>query len=171
MTRHIALQKRKTVRSIETPIFSTERTLNLKNLTLILTVWCYPSFIPALSGTLQICVRGDSILPRSLFNSFYIACAILRQVYLTFSLIFYEKEIYDVIFVDQLSACVPLLKLTGAKVNLFADHYLKAARKLGMAGLASTWYFCDNRYVIAMRFMRLFLFDNIIGFVLLSFSR
>ncbi|CAG8672216.1 5663_t:CDS:2, partial [Paraglomus occultum] len=43
-------------------------------------------------------------------------------MYLTLSLIFYEKEIYDVIFVDQLSACVPLLKLTGAKV-VFYCHF------------------------------------------------
>jgi len=124
MTRHIASQKRKTVGLMETPIFNwAHKQFKINAHTMLYLFFIFHSDP---SGTLQICVRGDSILPRSLFNSFYIACAILRQVYLTLSLIFYEKEIYDVIFVDQLSACVPLLKLTGAKVNLFAYYFFES---------------------------------------------
>ncbi|CAG8455795.1 4889_t:CDS:2 [Funneliformis caledonium] len=73
-------------------------------------------------GTLDVRVRGNYIIPRTFFGSFYIICAILRQIHLTLSMIFWDGTKYDVIFVDQLSASVPLLRLTGAKI-LFYCHF------------------------------------------------
>ncbi|CAB4406746.1 unnamed protein product [Rhizophagus irregularis] len=74
------------------------------------------------NDTLEVRVRGNYIIPRTFFGSFYIICAILRQIHLTLSMIFWDRAKYDVIFVDQLSASVPLLRLTGAKV-LFYCHF------------------------------------------------
>ncbi|CAG8687243.1 31268_t:CDS:2 [Gigaspora margarita] len=73
-------------------------------------------------GSLEIRVRGNSIIPRTFFGSFYIICAILRQLHLTVSLILRDKGHFDVIFVDQLSTSIPLLRLTGAKI-LFYCHF------------------------------------------------
>lgn len=68
-------------------------------------------------GTLEVRVRGDS-LPRDIFGRLYIVFAILRQLALVFWILQHEKETYDIIFVDQLSACVPILKwFCPAKVN------------------------------------------------------
>ena len=67
-------------------------------------------------GTLDVRVRGNYIVPRTFFGSFYIICAIIRQFHLTLSMIFWDRTKYDIIFVDQLSANIPLLRLTGAKV-------------------------------------------------------
>lgn len=60
-------------------------------------------------GTLEVRVQGDS-LPRDLFGRFYIIFAILRQFALVLWILRNEKETYDIIVVDQLSACVPILK-------------------------------------------------------------
>ncbi|CAG8555057.1 4842_t:CDS:2 [Cetraspora pellucida] len=73
-------------------------------------------------GSLEIRVRGNSIIPRTLFGSFYIVCAILRQLHLTASLILRDNDQFDVIFVDQLSASIPFLRFTGAKI-LFYCHF------------------------------------------------
>ncbi|CAG8433357.1 1566_t:CDS:2 [Diversispora eburnea] len=73
-------------------------------------------------GTLEVRVRGNTIIPRTFSGSFYVVCAILRQLHLTLSMIFSDKDKFDVIFMDQLSANIPLLKLAGAKV-LFYCHF------------------------------------------------
>lgn len=74
-------------------------------------------------GTLQVRVHGDS-LPRDLFGRFYIVFAILRQLVLVYWIIRNEKETYDIIFVDQLSACVPVLKwFCPAAQVLFYCHF------------------------------------------------
>ncbi|CAG8456044.1 13519_t:CDS:2 [Acaulospora colombiana] len=79
-------------------------------------------FAETKDGTLQVRVRGNTIIPRTFSGSFYMVCAILRQLHLTLSMIIGDRERYDVIFVDQLSACIPLLRMTGAKV-LFYCHF------------------------------------------------
>jgi alpha-1,3/alpha-1,6-mannosyltransferase len=56
-------------------------------------------------------VEGNSIIPRTIFGRFYILCAILRQFHLCISLLRQQKDTCDVLFVDQLSACIPFLKL------------------------------------------------------------
>ncbi|RUP47863.1 hypothetical protein BC936DRAFT_145257, partial [Jimgerdemannia flammicorona] len=74
-------------------------------------------------GTLEVRVYGNTIIPRTFFGKFYILCAILRQFHLSLLLLFWDKDEYDVLFVDQLSASVPLLKwLSGAKI-LFYCHF------------------------------------------------
>ncbi|KAL1920227.1 uncharacterized protein VTP21DRAFT_1373 [Calcarisporiella thermophila] len=73
-------------------------------------------------GTLDVRIRGNNLFPRTLCGHFYIICAILRQLHLTCSLIL-EGDQYDIIFIDQLSTSVPILRLvTRAKV-LFYCHF------------------------------------------------
>lgn len=73
-------------------------------------------------------VRGDSIFPQSFGGRFMILCAILRQIALVISTGLFSSELKtlapDVIFVDQLSVCVPLFRIIypSAKI-LFYGHY------------------------------------------------
>lgn len=64
-------------------------------------------------------VWGDWI-PRSLFGKFHTAFAVLRMLWVTLWVIFSADV--DVAFVDQISFCIPFLKLGGVKV-LFYCHY------------------------------------------------
>ncbi|KAI7906438.1 alpha-1,3/1,6-mannosyltransferase ALG2, partial [Cokeromyces recurvatus] len=73
-------------------------------------------------GTLEVRTHGD-YLPRSLFGRFYIIFAILRQFALVLWILRHEKDTYDVIFVDQLSACVPFLKWFSSANILFYCHF------------------------------------------------
>ena len=73
-------------------------------------------------------VRGDSIFPQSIVGRFMILCAILRQVALVVSTSLFTSELQtlapDVIFVDQLSICVPLFRLIYPRAKiLFYGHY------------------------------------------------
>ncbi|KAF3385279.1 hypothetical protein F1880_002489 [Penicillium rolfsii] len=86
-------------------------------------------FDEARDGTLDVRVRGNTIFPAHLFGRFHILMASLRQLHLTVSLLLElrsrgnsrakdktapEKEDQDDIFiVDQLPACVPVLKSLG----------------------------------------------------------
>ena len=70
-------------------------------------------------GTLEVRVHGDS-LPRQLFGRLYIVFAILRQLALVYWILTHEKDSYDIIVVDQLSACVPILKwFSSAHVSIW----------------------------------------------------
>lgn len=60
-------------------------------------------------GTLEVRVHGDA-LPRDLFGRLYIVFAMLRQFALVLWILLNEKDTYDIIVVDQLSTCVPILK-------------------------------------------------------------
>lgn len=81
-------------------------------------------------GTLEVRVRGDS-LPRDLFGRLYIVFAILRQLALVVWILQYERDTYDIIVVDQLSACIPLLRWLGrAKVNLMSSKEEHGKEKL-----------------------------------------
>ncbi|KAF9161614.1 Alpha-1,3-mannosyltransferase-like protein [Actinomortierella ambigua] len=73
-------------------------------------------------GTLTVRVGGNTIVPRTLFNRFYIVCAILRNLHLALSLLFLSSETFDIIIVDQLSVSIPLLRWTGAKI-FFYCHF------------------------------------------------
>ncbi|KAJ3411832.1 Alpha-1,3-mannosyltransferase-like protein [Chytridiales sp. JEL 0842] len=77
--------------------------------------------IKGLTGTLDVRVRGD-FLPRSLLGKATIVFAILRNLYLAITLLLTPWNRYDVIFVDQLSVSIPLLRLTGSKI-LFYCHF------------------------------------------------
>lgn len=73
-------------------------------------------------------VRGDSIFPQSFGGRFMILCAILRQISLVISTGLFSSELKtlapDVIFVDQLSICVPLFRIIYPQAKiLFYGHY------------------------------------------------
>ncbi|EUC66058.1 glycosyltransferase family 4 protein [Rhizoctonia solani AG-3 Rhs1AP] len=66
-------------------------------------------------------------LPRHIFGSLHILLAILRQIHLVISLLFLVyfggEKAYDVFLVDQLSACVPLLRWGMQKRVVFYCHF------------------------------------------------
>ena len=77
-------------------------------------------------GTLKVTSVGDW-LPRSCCGKGYALWAYVRMiyvaVYLLFFLLFCNKEDrFDVIICDQISACIPVLKLTKSKI-LFYCHF------------------------------------------------
>ncbi|KAI9094316.1 hypothetical protein DFS34DRAFT_582993 [Phlyctochytrium arcticum] len=77
-------------------------------------------FEETIDGTLTVRVHGDW-LPRHLFSRGHVLFAILRALFLTIHMFFHRQE-HDVLFVDQISAAVPLLKLTGLPI-LFYCHF------------------------------------------------
>ncbi|KAK6542807.1 Alpha-1,3-mannosyltransferase-like protein [Orbilia ellipsospora] len=111
---------------------------NLGHHVTIFTSHCDPThcFDECRDGTLKIVVRGNSLFPPSILGRFSILCAILRQLHLTFSLLLIDTPISsstDYFFVDQLSACVPILRyfLPDTRI-LFYCHFpdkLLASRK------------------------------------------
>lgn len=94
-------------------------------------------------GTLTVHVRGNTVVPPHLLHRFFILCAILRQLHLTLSVsanpppplntptaldpsdAFYPRiPPPDVIFIDQLSISIPLLRLLyPATKILFYCHF------------------------------------------------
>ena len=75
-------------------------------------------------GTLEVTCAGDW-LPRSCCNRAYAFWAYLRMIYVAIFLYSFNRnseEKFDVIVCDQISACVPILKWTRAKV-LFYCHF------------------------------------------------
>lgn len=89
-------------------------------------------FDEARDGTLDVRVRGDSVFPAHIGGRFVVLLAVLRQVCLTWGLLqeLSGKNGGDEVFiVDQVPACVPLLKLFGPRVSkakqriLFYCHF------------------------------------------------
>lgn len=79
-------------------------------------------------GTLDVRVRGDKLFPQSVGGRLMILCAILRQIALVVSTSLFSTELKtlapDVIFVDQLSICVPLFRIIYPRAKiLFYGHY------------------------------------------------
>ena len=77
-------------------------------------------------GTLQVTSAGDW-LPRSCCGKGYALWAYLRMMYVAIFILFHimfgnKEQRFDVIVCDQISACIPILKLTGAKI-LFYCHF------------------------------------------------
>ena len=78
-------------------------------------------------GTLDVRVRGNAVVPSSIFSRFSILCAILRQLHLILQ-VYLNSELrqlqVDAFFVDQLSAGLPLLKYLQPKAPiLFYCHF------------------------------------------------
>jgi alpha-1,3/alpha-1,6-mannosyltransferase len=78
-------------------------------------------------GTLDVRVRGNTIIPATIFSRFSILCAILRQIHLIL-LISLSSELSTlkptVFFADQLSAGLPVLQaLHPAVPTLFYCHF------------------------------------------------
>lgn len=97
-----------------------------------------------LKGTLDVRVRGNSIVPPTLFGRFAILCAILRQLHLILQVALFSSELRQLkptsFFVDQLSAGVPLLRLLypGARVIFYCHFPDKLLAKKG--GILKTLY-------------------------------
>ncbi|ETN45153.1 uncharacterized protein HMPREF1541_10030 [Cyphellophora europaea CBS 101466] len=118
----------------------------------IFTSHCDPQhcFEEARDGTLDVRVRGNTIFPPTILNRLHILLAILRQIHLVLSVAFFGDELFqirpDVFIVDQLSACVPLLRwiCSDRQRTLFYCHFpdqLLADRKRGgIAGLVKAGY-------------------------------
>jgi len=74
------------------------------------------------NGTLSVTAVGDW-LPRSLFGRCYALCAYVRMVYAALYLVVFSGIEYDVIFCDQISACIPMLRLLSRAKVLFYCHF------------------------------------------------
>ncbi|XP_028837175.1 alpha-1,3/1,6-mannosyltransferase ALG2 isoform X1 [Denticeps clupeoides] len=92
------------------------------------------------SETLELrVVSAGDWLPRSVCGYFHAVCAYLRMMYVAFYLVFLSGEEFDVVFCDQVSACIPVLRLGRRKKVLFYCHFpdqLLAARR----SLLKRWY-------------------------------
>ncbi|KAI5201034.1 mannosyltransferase [Aureobasidium subglaciale] len=96
----------------------------------IFTSHCDPGhcFEEARDGTLDVRVRGNSLVPPTIFGRFAILCAILRQLHLVCIVALWNYELDHLrpthFFVDQLSAAVPLLRFLYTDVGiLFYCHF------------------------------------------------
>ncbi|KAK4239050.1 glycosyltransferase [Achaetomium macrosporum] len=96
----------------------------------IFTSHCDPAhcFDEARDGTLDVRVRGNTIIPTNLLGRFAILCAILRQLHLILHIALFTSELRglcpDAFFVDQLSAGLPLLTcLSPATPIFFYCHF------------------------------------------------
>lgn len=108
----------------------------LDNSVVAYTLHCDRShcFDEIVDGELAVVVYGDW-LPTTIAKRFHIVCAGLRQIWLTLRLLT-NGEHYDYFVVDQLSYCLPLLKLFGGDARVvfyghFPDQLL--AQRGGMA--------------------------------------
>lgn len=69
-----------------------------------------------------VCV-GDW-LPTSVGGYLHALCAYVRMIYVALYLVFFSGVAYDVIFCDQVSACIPALRLAGQRKKvLFYCHF------------------------------------------------
>ena len=91
----------------------------------ILTAHHDPShcFEETRDGRIRVTCVGDW-LPRSFLGRFNALFAFLRMIYVAVYLVFFSGMRYDVVFCDQISACIPVLRLRrrGAKI-LFYCHF------------------------------------------------
>uniref|UniRef100_A0A672G5J2 Alpha-1,3/1,6-mannosyltransferase ALG2 n=2 Tax=Salarias fasciatus TaxID=181472 RepID=A0A672G5J2_SALFA len=80
-------------------------------------------FSETLDPDLPVVCVGDW-LPTSVFGYLHAVCAYLRMIFVALYLVFLSGEEYDVIFCDQVSACIPVLRLSRHKKKvLFYCHF------------------------------------------------
>lgn len=72
-------------------------------------------------GTFPVTIVGDW-LPRTVLGKCYALCSYLRMIYAALYLAFCSSIDPDVVFVDQISACIPILNWMQCKV-IFYCHY------------------------------------------------
>ena len=72
-------------------------------------------------GTLQVTVAGDW-LPRHIMGRCQALCAYIRMIYTALYLVLFSGKVYDIVFCDQISACIPFLRLKSTKI-LFYCHF------------------------------------------------
>ena len=73
-------------------------------------------FAETRDGTVPVTVYGDW-LPRSLFGAAYALCAYLRMIYVALAVVLLAGPV-DVVVCDQVSACIPVLRLARCKARL-----------------------------------------------------
>lgn len=82
-------------------------------------------------------MRGNTIVPSTIFGRFAILCVILRQVHLILQIAVFSNELKELkptsFFVDQLSAGIPLLRILqpGARVIFYCHFPDKLLAKKG----------------------------------------
>lgn len=79
-------------------------------------------YLSYVTGTLRV-HHIKSPFPRSIKGKFHILFAHLRQLYLTLFLLFTNASEYDVFFVDQLSTCIPFLRVFAKRRAVFYCHF------------------------------------------------
>ncbi|CAI6342089.1 unnamed protein product [Periconia digitata] len=96
----------------------------------IFTSHCDPHhcFDEARDNTLDVRVRGNTIIPPTILGRFAILCAILRQVHLILQIALLSDELASLkptaFFIDQLSAGIPLLRVLQTRVRIiFYCHF------------------------------------------------
>ncbi|RDI80708.1 hypothetical protein Vi05172_g9331 [Venturia inaequalis] len=112
----------------------------------IFTSYCDPKhcFDEARDGTLDVRVRGNTIMPSSFLGRFSILCAILRQLHLILQIAAFSSELSllkpSTFLVDQLSAGIPLLRYVypAARVLFYCHFPDKLLAKKG--GLLKSLY-------------------------------
>lgn len=80
-------------------------------------------FKETIDGTLKVNTYG-MWLPRTIMGLFSLPCALLKFMYVSINLMLDHKrgKFYDIIFVDQISCTIPLLKLSNCKI-LYYCHF------------------------------------------------
>lgn len=101
-------------------------------------------------GTLDVRVSGNTLFPPTFLGRFHILLAILRQLHLVLSISIFSDELDnlnpDVFVVDQLPACVPLLRwlYPGRQRTLFYCHFpdqlLADRHESGILGMVKKIY-------------------------------
>ncbi|XP_022658602.1 alpha-1,3/1,6-mannosyltransferase ALG2-like [Varroa destructor] len=79
---------------------------------------------PETRGELHVTVCGDW-LPRSILGKFYVICSIIRMIYLALYIRLARCQSAlkpDLIFVDQVSHCIPWLKLMRVPILFYCHH-------------------------------------------------
>lgn len=80
-------------------------------------------FSETLDPDLPVVCVGDW-LPTSVFGYLHALCAYLRMIYVALYLVFLSGVEYDVVFCDQVSACIPALRLSRRRKKvLFYCHF------------------------------------------------
>ncbi|XP_028985871.1 alpha-1,3/1,6-mannosyltransferase ALG2 [Betta splendens] len=80
-------------------------------------------FSETLDPDLHVTCVGDW-LPTSVFGYLHALCAYLRMIYVAFYLVFLSEVEYDVVFCDQVSVCIPVLRLSRQRKKvLFYCHF------------------------------------------------
>lgn len=80
---------------------------------------CFPE---TCDGQLDVTCVGDW-LPRSTFGMLAALWAYIRMIYVSLYLVLFSGVTYDVVFVDQVSVCIPFLKLKSNTKILFYCHF------------------------------------------------
>nr|SVE69801.1 EOG090X069M [Eubosmina coregoni] len=80
---------------------------------------CFPE---TRDGIIPITVSGDW-LPRSFFGKFFALCAYIRMIWASFYTVFCSGLCPQVFFCDQVSICIPVLKLFTKEPVLFYCHF------------------------------------------------